>query len=186
MHQNKIWFSSFRTRLGLCGIAWGKRGVLRLQLPEVNKQKLLLRLQEDGAEIARDLPLWIQSIVTKIQAHLAGNLQDLSQTKTDINAVTNFYQRVYQATQKIPPGHIKTYGEIAKEIGSPLAYRAVGQALGKNPIALIIPCHRVLGSGNKLGGFSAYGGQNIKRKLLSIEQVTALPRPKDRGLTSWR
>lgn len=89
----------------------------------------------------------------------------------DLRAGTEFQQQVWAALQGIDLGQTKTYGEIAAEIGSPKATRAVGRACGANPIPLLIPCHRVLASGGKLGGFS--GGLSWKTRLLTVEGVTA-------------
>lgn len=84
-------------------------------------------------------------------------------------AGTDFQKRVWKRLAKIPYGRVKTYGEIAKEVASPKAARAVGSACGKNPVLLAIPCHRVVG-GNGLGGFSG-GGLPLKRKLHTLENI---------------
>jgi methylated-DNA-[protein]-cysteine S-methyltransferase len=85
--------------------------------------------------------------------------------------VAPFYQRVYEITRRVPAGATVTYGDIAIRLGAPGAARAVGQALGKNPFAIVVPCHRVLGANGKLGGFSAHGGTATKARLLRIEGV---------------
>jgi len=85
----------------------------------------------------------------------------------DLSAGTDFQRAVWEALRRIPPGQTRGYGEVAGEIGSPRAARAVGQACGANPIPLLIPCHRVLAAGGKLGGFS--GGLDWKRLLLKRE-----------------
>ena len=87
----------------------------------------------------------------------------------DLGAGSEFRQRVWAALQKIPVGQTKSYGEVAREIGSPKAVRAVGGACGANPIPLLIPCHRVLAANDELGGFS--GGLNWKRRLLEREGI---------------
>jgi methylated-DNA-[protein]-cysteine S-methyltransferase len=78
---------------------------------------------------------------------------------------------VYALTRKIPPGETLSYGQIAARLGSPGAARAVGQAMRRNPFAIVVPCHRVLASGGKLGGFSANGGVWTKRRMLAIEEA---------------
>ncbi len=85
---------------------------------------------------------------------------------------TAFQRKVWKAIARIPFGKVKTYGEIAREIGSPNAARAVGAACGANPLPLFVPCHRVVASNGALGGFS--GGLGIKKKLLRLENVTLL------------
>ena len=82
----------------------------------------------------------------------------------------DFDRRVYEIARGIPPGRVLTYGEIASRLGTDNA-RAIGQALGRNPFAIIVPCHRVVAAGGKLGGFSAHGGATTKRRLLAIEDA---------------
>ncbi len=89
----------------------------------------------------------------------------------DISLLTEFQQQVLRATQQIPRGKITTYGEIAQRIGSPKAVRAVGQALGRNPIPIVIPCHRVIAANGALGGYSGGGGLDTKARLLQLEGV---------------
>ena len=84
-----------------------------------------------------------------------------------------FHRRVYEVARTIPPGATLSYGEIATRLGAPGSARAVGQALGRNPFAIVVPCHRVLAAGGKLGGFSANGGVTTKLRLLSIEGAQA-------------
>src|SRR6201999_1110622 len=85
----------------------------------------------------------------------------------------SFHQRVYALARRIPSGATLTYGEVATRIGSPGAARAVGQALGRNPFAIVVPCHRVLAAGGKLGGFTADGGVSTKLKMLTLEGARA-------------
>jgi methylated-DNA-[protein]-cysteine S-methyltransferase len=85
--------------------------------------------------------------------------------------VPAFHRRVYEFARTIAPGRTMTYGEIAAHLGDPTAARAVGQALGANPFAIIVPCHRVLAAGGRAGGFSAPGGVDTKRRLLEIERA---------------
>jgi methylated-DNA-[protein]-cysteine S-methyltransferase len=100
---------------------------------------------------------------------LAGEKADLSGIPVALDATTDFEDHVYAAARRIPRGEVRTYGEIAREIGEPGAARAVGAALGRNPVPIIIPCHRVLGSAGKGGGFSASGGTATKFRMLEIE-----------------
>ena len=100
---------------------------------------------------------------------LAGEKIDLAAIDLDLDATTNFEDSVYAAARRIPCGEVRTYGEMAEAIGEPGAARAVGAALGRNPVPIIIPCHRVLGSTGKAGGFSAPGGTVTKFRMLEIE-----------------
>jgi methylated-DNA-[protein]-cysteine S-methyltransferase len=83
--------------------------------------------------------------------------------------VPAFHRAVYAVARAIPPGETLTYGEVARRLGDPGSARAVGQALGRNPFAIIVPCHRVVAAGGATGGFSAHGGAATKRRILAIE-----------------
>lgn len=107
-------------------------------------------------------------LVRAMRAFFRGERKDLSDLPVDLSGATEFERSVYEATRRIPFGKVATYGQVAKAIGKPNAQRAVGQALGKNPIGIVIPCHRVVAS-NGLGGFT--GGLRGKRKLLRFEGV---------------
>jgi methylated-DNA-[protein]-cysteine S-methyltransferase len=100
---------------------------------------------------------------------LRGELKDLSHVRIDLERVPEFNRRVYDVARTIGPGKTLSYGEIAERLGDRLLARDVGQALGQNPIPIIVPCHRVLAAGGKMGGFSAPGGAATKLRLLSIE-----------------
>lgn len=107
-------------------------------------------------------------IVREIRSFFRKERTDLRDIPLDLSESTEFERKVYAATRHIPFGKVATYGQIAKAIGDPNAQRAVGQALGRNPIGLVIPCHRVVAS-NGLGGFT--GGLAWKKKLLRFEGV---------------
>jgi methylated-DNA-[protein]-cysteine S-methyltransferase len=165
-------YALFESPIGTIGLSWTSVGISRLQLPEASEKKTATRLISGMDQPQRvEAPVWVGQVIKKIQQHLLGNLQDLRGIRLDVSQASPFYQRVYQAALDILPGMTKTYGEIAKEILSPRGARAVGQALGRNPIALIIPCHRVLAANGGFGGFSAHGGVSTKRKLLQLEGV---------------
>lgn len=156
--------------LGTCGIAWSKKGIVCLQFPESNEAETRQRVMDRNDNIHESTPpKWVNKIIDRIKKHLEGSVQDFSDVPLDFTNRSLFYHRVYKATRTIAAGQTKTYGQIAKQIQSPNAARAVGQALGRNPIGLIIPCHRVIASGKKPGGFSAFGGLTTKAKLLKIE-----------------
>jgi methylated-DNA-[protein]-cysteine S-methyltransferase len=165
-------FALFDSPIGRCGIVWGKPGLAGLQLPESNdaatRKKLLSRFS-DIAEAAP--PAAVARDVRRIVALLEGDASDLSPIVLDMDGVPPFHRRVYDAARCIPPGETASYGEVAHRLGAPGSARAVGQALGRNPFAIIVPCHRVLAANGKVGGFSANGGITTKIRLLSMESA---------------
>ena len=161
----------FDTAIGRCGIAWSERGVVGVQLPEANEAATRARLRRrfPGAVESAPPPV-IQAAVDGIVALLSGEPSELEAVELDLHDVPEFHASVYRVTRTIPPGETLSYGEIAERLGDPGAARAVGQALGANPIPIIVPCHRVLAAGGRAGGFSAPGGVMTKLKLLEIER----------------
>jgi methylated-DNA-[protein]-cysteine S-methyltransferase len=165
-------FALFDTAIGRCGVAWGERGIAGVQLPEAGERETRARmLQRFPAAGEAAPPLEVQRVVDRIVALLRGEVNDLSTVKLDMDEVPAFHRRVYEAARVIPPGMTLSYGDIAARVGAPGAARAVGQALGRNPFPIIVPCHRVLAAGGKIGGFSAQGGIATKRRMLAIEGV---------------
>jgi methylated-DNA-[protein]-cysteine S-methyltransferase len=165
-------YALFDTAIGRCGLAWGPHGVLTLQLPEATEaltRQRLTRHLEDPQETAP--PQDIQRVIDDVAALTEGADSDLTQVPLDMAAVSPYNQRLYEAIRAIPPGHTRTYGDIAADLGEPGAARAVGRAMGHNPWPIIVPCHRVVAAGGKTGGFSAYGGVSTKLRLLAIEQA---------------
>lgn len=119
-------------------------------------------------------PPFIAHAVESIVALLAGESRDLTDIPLDFDdRVPEFHRRVYDVARTIKPGMTLTYGAIAARLGEPDAARAIGQALGRNPIPIIVPCHRVLAA-NGTGGFSAPGGTATKLRLLAIEGARLL------------
>ncbi len=167
-------FTLFDTPVGACGIAWGARGVVAVQLPEAGELETRARLLARVAD-AREMapPPEVQHALNAIGALLRGEASDLSAVALDMEQVPPFHRRVYEVARTIPPGATLSYGEIAGRLGAPGSARAVGQALGRNPFAIVVPCHRVVAAGGKLGGFSAKGGVATKLRLLSIEGARA-------------
>jgi methylated-DNA-[protein]-cysteine S-methyltransferase len=163
-------FALFETAIGLCGIAWTAQGVCRVQLPEQNAEATRARLQRRLRDLRERVPTdGVQRTIDDITALLAGHASDLDGVPLDLHGVPAFHQRVYAVTRRIRPGGTASYGDIAVRLGEPGAARAVGQALGRNPVPLIVPCHRVLAAGGKFGGFSGFGGVATKMRLLAIE-----------------
>jgi methylated-DNA-[protein]-cysteine S-methyltransferase len=171
-------FALFDTAIGRCGISWGKAGVTALQLPERNDSETQAKLLRKSPEAqSQKPPQKVQQAIDEISALLRGEKRDLSGIPLDMAGVPDFHRRCYDFARTIPPGRTLSYGEIAAKVGKSGAARAVGQAMGRNPLPLIIPCHRVLAAGGKLGGFSAPGGAATKRRMLELEGVGLAPEP---------
>jgi methylated-DNA-[protein]-cysteine S-methyltransferase len=162
----------FDTAIGPCGIAWSERGLTGLQLPGSDRRATEKRLRAISASPDPEAPPpGVKRVIVEIQRYLAGSRIDFSSVAIDLLEISPFHRRVYAAARTIAWGHTATYGQLARQTGSPMAARAVGQALSRNPIPIIIPCHRILAHGNRVGGFSAYGGMRTKERLLSLEGV---------------
>jgi O-6-methylguanine DNA methyltransferase len=161
----------FDTAIGRCGIAWAERGIVGVQLPESNDVDTRARMLRRFPN-ARELrpPADVRRAIDGITALLHGAPSDLSTVTLDMAGVPAFNRRVYEIARTIPVGATLSYGEVALRLGKRDAARAVGQALGRNPFAIVVPCHRVLAAGGKLGGFSAAFGIKTKQRLLSIER----------------
>jgi methylated-DNA-[protein]-cysteine S-methyltransferase len=167
-------FALFSTAIGWCGIAWGERGVTGVQLPEGSATKTRAHLAARFPDRAESLPPQdIQGAIDVITALLRGDAVDLSGIQLDMENVPDFDRRVYEATRGVPRGKMITYGDVTVRLGQPGAAQAVGQALGRNPFAIVVPCHRVIAAGGKVGGFSAGGGVTTKRRMLVIEGALA-------------
>jgi methylated-DNA-[protein]-cysteine S-methyltransferase len=163
-------YALFDTAIGRCGLAWGARGVVGVQLPEKNAAATRTRLMRHcPAADEAEPPKQIARAIEDIQALLGGEKKSLRAIQLDMSRPPAFNARVYETTRAIPPGKTRTYGEIAHAIGDASAARAVGQALGRNPFAIVVPCHRVVGANDKLVGFSANGGIATKLRMLQIE-----------------
>jgi methylated-DNA-[protein]-cysteine S-methyltransferase len=163
-------FALFDTAVGRCGIAWTARGVAGVQLPEASAPRTRARLlrRVPGASEAPP-PAVVQRAIDGIAALLNGEGSDLGAVPLDMDRVPAFHRRVYEVARGIPPGSTLSYGELAMRLGAPGSARSVGQALGRNPFPIVVPCHRVLAAGGKVGGFSAFGGAATKLRLLAIE-----------------
>jgi len=163
-------FTLFDTAIGRCAIAWRESGIVGVQFPESSGEKSRARLARRFPDLAETAPpAEIDAVIGQVRALLAGEHVDLSGADLDMSTVQPFEARVYAIARTIPPGQAMTYGEIAERLGDKLLARDVGQAMGRNPFPIIMPCHRVLAAGGKLGGFSAPGGTSTKQKLLAIE-----------------
>jgi methylated-DNA-[protein]-cysteine S-methyltransferase len=163
-------FHMFDTAIGACGIVWRGERIVGFNLPEATDKASRARLHRRFPEAVETAPTaGVQRVVDAVVALMRGEKIDLRFVDCDLDAMPDFNRRVYEIIRAVPPGEVLTYGDIAQRLDDPGAARAVGRALGENPIPVIVPCHRVLAASGKGGGFSAPGGVATKLKLLSIE-----------------
>ena len=157
----------FDTDFGRAGLAWSDRGLTAVQLPGSSEAQTVERLRPRGP--ARPPPPTVAAAIAQLQRHLAHGREDLTGIALDLRAVPPFYEKVYARVRQVSPGKVVSYGELARELGSPTLSRAVGQAMAKNPFLVVVPCHRVTAAGGASGGFSAHGGLRTKARLLARE-----------------
>jgi methylated-DNA-[protein]-cysteine S-methyltransferase len=163
-------FAIFETAIGNCGVVWGPRGINGVQLPMGSEEKTRSRLLQRHGDVSEaEPPAEVLHAIEGMVELLEGKSNDLADVILDLDGVPEFNRGVYDIARTIPPGHTMTYGDIAKRLGGVELSRDVGQALGRNPCPIVVPCHRVLAAGGKPGGFSANGGVATKLKMLAIE-----------------
>ncbi|MEM8925498.1 MAG: methylated-DNA--[protein]-cysteine S-methyltransferase [Actinomycetota bacterium] len=169
----------FDTAIGRAGVAWRGDVVIAVALPERDDRSTRRRLDTTlGAadvEVDDPPPPTVAAAIDAMVRLLDGEAVDLSGTAVDLSGCSPFDRAVYEVTLSIPPGSSLTYGEVAERVGEPGGAQAVGRSLGANPVPIIVPCHRVLGAGGKLTGFSGGGGVDTKRRMLLIEGCPAVP-----------
>lgn len=164
---------AFKTELGSMALSWSEGKISAIFMPEKNSVELLEQVRKKisvpNLRWEKNPPRFVLEMAKKITKHLMGETQLFSLDSLNLDGTPRFHRKVYEQTIKIPNGKVYTYGELAKKAGSPKAFRAVGQAMAKNPYPIVIPCHRVVGSSGKLVGYSAPGGTETKKKILAIE-----------------
>jgi methylated-DNA-[protein]-cysteine S-methyltransferase len=165
-------FSLFDTAIGSCGIAWGPRGIVGVLLPERHAAATRGRLQRRYPDVPEaPPPPGVNRAIDAIIALLRGERRELSDVALDMEGIPAFRRRLYAVLRGIPAGSTITYGDLALRIGDGCTARDVGEAMGKNPFPIIVPCHRVVAANGKMGGFSAPGGVATKLRMLNIEQA---------------
>jgi methylated-DNA-[protein]-cysteine S-methyltransferase len=167
----------FETAGGFCAIAWNDTGITRFQLPtstaEATARNLRRRLFD---AVPGTPPSHVAAVIEAARRYFAGEQVDFSDVRLDLDGQDEFFQKIYVALRRVGWGRTTTYDALAKELGAgPEAARDVGQAMARNPVPLIIPCHRVLAAGGKIGGFSAPGGAATKIRMLELEGVRLGP-----------
>jgi methylated-DNA-[protein]-cysteine S-methyltransferase len=159
----------FATSLGHCGIAWGDNGITRFRLPDSDRNAAERHI---GAKSKpEEPPPHIAAVIAQARRYFAGEAVDFSDTELDLASIDPFRRSIYDTLRKVRFGETVTYGELARRAGAPGAAQDVGIAMARNPAPLIIPCHRVLAAGGKLGGFSAPGHTEAKERMLALEGV---------------
>jgi methylated-DNA-[protein]-cysteine S-methyltransferase len=165
-------FALFATALGTCAIAWNEVGLTGVWLPEAHGELLRRKVARRCEGACEGVPSgWVADAVEAITRLLAGEPVDLRGIALDSAGIDDFDRRVYAVTRTIAPGRVLTYGEVAARVGVDATARAVGQSLGRNAMPIVVPCHRVVATGGGLGGFSAPGGMQTKRRMLAIEDA---------------
>jgi methylated-DNA-[protein]-cysteine S-methyltransferase len=167
-------FVTFDTPAGACALAWTGAGLTRVRPFEDSEETAADRIIQPGSErvAERDAPAHITATIANLRAFLAGKPAGFDDVALDTQGITDFEAALYAALREVRWGETVSYGDLARRIGADTsASRAVGAAMGRNPWPLIVPCHRVLTSDGKLGGFSAPGGPRTKTALLAREGV---------------
>ncbi|HXL73817.1 MAG TPA: MGMT family protein [bacterium] len=173
---DSLFLGVFKTNKGWCAAAWTLKGLSALVLPQSSKEKTLQKLSSHLPPLPKDfwdkrfhpVPAAIRSETRKA---LAG--KNFKSVPVDLFFLTEFQKKILSATSQIPWGQTRTYGWVAAKAGSPKGFRAAGQALNRNPVSLLVPCHRVIAGGSKLGGYG--GGLDWKIKLLKMEKLKLQP-----------
>lgn len=162
-------FALFDTAIGRCALVWRGGLVVGSALPEASdaRARSSLARRFPGAAEAEP-PAFAAAAIALVVSLLAGGRTDLGEIGVDPEG-SAFERNVWRAARRIPCGEVRSYGDLAREIGAPGAAQAVGLALGRNPVPIIIPCHRILAADGRSGGFSAPGGVATKFRILEIE-----------------
>jgi len=169
-HRTKLSYLIFDTPLGWVGILGSQRGLVKLVLPQPSSEEAFCLFNEVAVRWQR-LPRRARNddfgdLPNRVRDYLSGEAASFPD-KLDLSRASPFQRSVWQMTQSIPCGETRTYGWVAAKVGMPQAARAVGQALARNPLPVVIPCHRVICGDGNLGGFG--GGKGWKQRLLEIE-----------------
>ena len=172
-------YAVFETTAGFCGVAWNAVGIICFRLPTQTAHAAEHLMQRSVLRATPGTPpAQIAAVLTAVKRYFDGETVDFSSVKLDLDGQTAFFRRTYEALRKVTWGQTTTYGALARELGAgPEIARVVGQAMAKNPVPLIIPCHRVLAAGGKIGGFSAPGGSSAKVRMLALEGIDMQPPP---------
>ncbi|MDT6940025.1 methylated-DNA--[protein]-cysteine S-methyltransferase [Brucella pseudogrignonensis] len=168
----------FETPIGPCGIAWHTDKIIGVEIGDLDESETRYRLRSRFSNANEAAPpAYVSAAIDKVRALLEGGNPDFSQTPLALDPLPELNRKVYEILLALKAGETITYGAIARRLGDVSLSQAVGYALGKNPFPIIVPCHRVLGSNGKVGGFSAAGGTATKLRLLNIERARTSAEP---------
>ncbi len=173
MSNHEVIISTCETDFGWVGIAASSRGLLGTTLPQPSESAALRRLRHRWPEAHLASAGELADVEERLRRYFAGQVVSFDDLPLDMSQATPFQRRVWEVTRTIVRGQTRSYGDIARQLGSPHAARAVGQAMARNPWPVIIPCHRVVGSDGRLTGFG--GGLEMKRRMLEMEGATLRP-----------
>ena len=168
--SGELKYVTFNTSVGWLGILASAKGLLCVTLPQRSVQDVR-RLLGDRVNQATWSPHRFEDLIERFRLYFSGHKAEFPD-ELDLSAATPFRRKVWQTTRRIPYGETRSYAWVAEQIRKPEAARAVGQALGRNPLPVIIPCHRVLNSDGRLGGYR--GGLEMKSHFLGLETLANL------------
>jgi len=168
--DEELKYIAFSTDTGWIGILSSAKGLLGTTLPQRSAQEAC-QLLGDSVSYTTWSPHLFDDLMERLRICFSGHRTTFPD-KLDLSRATHFQREVWEITRLIPYGETRSYAWVAEQIKKPRAMRAVGQALSKNPLPIIVPCHRVVASDGKLGGFS--GGVEMKRYLLSLEASASI------------
>jgi methylated-DNA-[protein]-cysteine S-methyltransferase len=160
------------TALGIFGIAWTERGLSRVALPGADVRRTEGWISRPPAEPGVPDER-VAAILERVRRYARGEAVDFRDVPLDLEGVPEFHRRCYAELVTVGYGETTSYGAIARVLGDVALSRAVGQAMGQNPIPLIIPCHRVLAAAGRTGGFSSPGGVTTKMRMLALEHAAS-------------
>lgn len=165
-------YTLFETAMGLCGLAWTGEGICRVVLPLPDKKKVCRALGTSSSDLdVKRPPRFVARAVQRMTSHLSGKVDPLLDIPVDLTDLPLFHAEIYELARLIPPGSAASYGCLARRSKRPNAARAVGRAMARNPVPLLVPCHRIVAFDGALTGFSGPGGLALKAKLLELEGV---------------
>ena len=164
-------YDVFETEMGWVAVVMNDIGVVRMSLPEPVMERAYdhVRPEIEHAELDPD---FVTDVRTMVQAYCAGSDVDLTEIPVDMTEMSPFFKKAREACRSIPSGETRTYAWLAEQAGNVRAARGAGQAMAKNPVALLVPCHRVIGSDGELHGFGGGVGLPMKERLLRMEAGT--------------
>ena len=168
--RRTVYYCAVPAPIGRVLVAASDAGLVRVSFRRSEGSFVHDLRQQHDADVVRS-PAHTADIVHQLRAYFAGERRRFD-VRLDLRHTSPFQRRVLRAAARVPAGQVVSYGEIARRIGEPGGSRAVGQALGHNPIPIVIPCHRVVAAGGRIGGYT--GGLAIKRKLLRLEGALAV------------